>query len=112
MLKRRIALVALPLVLACAHAQQPNVVKGWVSDAMCAAEHVGGANPSCVKKCLTGGAAVGHPEWEAQAMVLVVDGTNQILTVDNPALLAGHEAQLVTVEGKVSGTHIVIASVK
>lgn len=65
---------------------------------MCGAEHVGGANASCVKKCLKGGADAGHPEWAAQAMVLVLDDSQKVLTVKNPEALSGREAKHVVVD--------------
>lgn len=74
---------------------------GWVSDAHCGAAHVGGENPGCVRKCVKGGAHVGHPEWTPQAMVLVLDESNEIVVISNPEKLAGHEAEHVTVTARV-----------
>jgi hypothetical protein len=90
--------------LACAHTPAPapaSTVSGWVSDAACGVSHVGGKNPGCVLKCMKGGAHIGHPEWKAQAMVLVVDGTERLLVVANPEALFGREAQHVTLEARV-----------
>jgi hypothetical protein len=104
---RRSAFLLSFLVFACAHGgANGSAISGWVSDAMCGAEHVGGKNASCVTKCLKGGAAVGHPEWEAQAMVLVVDGSERILVVDNPDTLISRAAQHVRVRGTVAGDHL------
>lgn len=96
---------SLLFVVSCALQQgsQVKTVSGWVSDAACGAEHVGGKGADCVRKCIKGGAHIGHPEWEAQAMVLVVDDTNQILIVDNPDTLTGREAQHVIVQARVDG---------
>ncbi|HKR65351.1 MAG TPA: hypothetical protein VJZ00_16585, partial [Thermoanaerobaculia bacterium] len=77
----------------------------------CGAEHVGGKGADCVRKCVKGGAHIGHPEWEAQAMVLVVDKTEQILVIDNPELLAGREAQHVTLKAETNGDHLRVLEV-
>lgn len=96
---------------ACAHTRRPAQLAGWVSDANCTTQHVGGKNPGCVRKCLKGGAHIGHPEWTPQAMVLVVDGSNEIVVIDNPELLAGREAQHVTITGEVNAGHVRVRSV-
>jgi hypothetical protein len=95
-----LAAAALLFTFAAAPADDSNVktYSGWVSDANCGTSHVGGKNPDCVRKCIKGGAHIGHPEWTAQAMVLVVDETNEILVIDNQDALAGHEAEHVQVK--------------
>ena len=107
--------VASLLVLACSTTTPPpkktTSYRGWVSDANCGAAHVGGKNPSCVRKCLKGGAHVGHPEWTAQAMVLVLDGDERIVTIANPEALLGREAEHVTVEGVLEGDTLRVTSV-
>jgi hypothetical protein len=97
-----VAAAVLALCLSSAQADDTKTYKGWVSDASCGAEHVGGKNAGCVRKCVKGGAHVGHPEWTAQAMVLVLDETNDIVVISNPEKLAGHEAEHVTVTAKVA----------
>jgi hypothetical protein len=97
---RVFTLSATLLFLSCAHTPA-STISGWVSDASCGTAHVGGKNPDCVVKCMKGGAHIGHPEWEPQAMVLVVDGTERLLVVENPEALLGREAQHVTVEARV-----------
>jgi hypothetical protein len=110
-MKNVIAGLLLVAAVACAHTRQ-QPVSGWVSDAHCGAAHVGGKNPSCVQKCIKGGAHVGHPEWTPQAMVLVVDGSEQVLVIENPEVLVGKEAMHVTVEGKISGERIRVSRVR
>ena len=100
--KTFIVAAALALCLGSTQADDAKTYKGWVSDASCGAEHVGGKNPGCVRKCVKGGAHIGHPEWAAQAMVLVLDDTNEIVTISNPDKLAGHEAEHVTVTARVA----------
>ena len=91
------------LALSCATTSSTTMLSGWVSDAHCGVQHVGGKNPDCVRKCMKGGAHIGHPEWTPQAMVLVLDGSEKIVTIANPEALIGREAKHVTVEARVEG---------
>ena len=104
---------AIVFVTACAATTGTPIktVSGWVSDASCGAAHVGGKNPECVTKCLKGGAHIGHPEWTPQAMVLVVDDTEQILVVDNPESLTGREAKHVIVRARLDGDRLRVVEV-
>jgi hypothetical protein len=104
--------IAVMLLLAAGCAHTPRTLTGWVSDASCTIEHVGGKGADCVRKCVKGGAHIGHPEWAAQAMVLVLDGTNQVVVVDNPESLTGREAQHVAVTGEVKANHVRVRDVK
>jgi hypothetical protein len=96
-----IAAAVLAFCLASIQADDTKTYSGWVSDANCGASHVGGKNAECVKKCIKGGAHIGHPEWTPQAMVLVLDETNDIVVISNPEKLEGHEAKHVTVKARV-----------
>lgn len=109
-MKKGLLFVAVIVLAACAHTRQQSV-SGWVSDAHCTVQHVGGKGADCVRKCMKGGAHIGHPEWTPQAMVLVVDGSNQVLVVENPETLVGREAEHVTVEGTVEGERIRVTRV-
>jgi hypothetical protein len=40
-----------------------------------------------VRKCLKGGARVGHPEWKPQRMVFVADARDEIFVVANSEAL-------------------------
>src|SRR5215213_7181986 len=95
-----LAAAALLFTFAGSAVDDVKTYSGWVSDANCGVKHVGGKNPDCVRKCVKGGAHVGHPEWTAQAMVLVLDDTNEILVIDNDEKLAGHEAEHVQVKAR------------
>ena len=75
-------------------------VTGWVSDAACGAEHTKPGGEDCVKKCLMGGAHVGHPEWKAQRMVFVTDAGKKIWSVANPESLKGFEGQHIQITGQ------------
>jgi len=105
-------LIAALLLAACAHRPPQTTVSGWVSDAHCTVAHVGGKNPDCVRKCVKGGAHIGHPEWAPQAMVLVVDETEAVLVVENPETLAGREATHVKITGELMGERIRVRSVE
>ena len=110
----RFAVLAFLLALSCATASTVSPVRtitGWVSDAACGKEHVGGKNPECVRKCMKGGADIGHPEWTPQAMVIVEDTTERIYVVDNPDKLLGREAQHVIFRGRVDGERVRVVEV-
>ena len=81
-----------------------QTVKGWVADAKCG---VKGANDkpgtvACTKKCLDAG----------EKMVVVTDGDQKLLTVDNPEALKDHIAHHVAVTGHVKADSIHVDSVK
>ena len=82
---------ALALALSGKAEDKPANVMGWVSDEACGAAHTKPGREDCVRKCLRGGASVGHPEWKAQRMVFVADPDGQIWIVENPEALKGHE---------------------
>jgi len=69
-----------------------------VSDSACGAEHSEAGHADCVRKCARGGAAIGHPEWKPQALVLVRESDHSVWRVDNVASLQGFEGQKVTAE--------------
>ena len=75
-------------------------VKGYVADSKCGAK--GKTNAECTKKCIEKGAD----------MVVVTDGDEKVLTVENPKALSGHEGHHVAVTGEVKGDTIHVDSVK
>jgi glycerol kinase len=79
-----------------------ETVNGWVSDSQCAAKGAVAGHEACAKKCLGKGAK----------MVVVTDTDKQVLTVDNPDALAGHEGHHVALTGHVSGDSIHVESAK
>jgi hypothetical protein len=83
-------------------AEDSSTVKGYVSDSKCGAKGANAKAAECTKKCLQSGAS----------MVVVTDGDQKILTVDNPDALTGHEGHHVAVTGKVTGDSIHVDSVK
>ncbi len=63
-------------------------VSGWVSNDKCGAKDA--QNADCTKKCVGNGAK----------LVVVSDKDKNIVNVDNPDALKGHEGHHVTVTGK------------
>jgi len=79
-----------------------QTVKGWVSDAKCGAKGAHEGAAACTKKCIEAGSA----------MVVVTDGDQKVLTVENPDALKGHEGHHIAVTGHVSGDSIHVESAK
>jgi len=76
-------------------------LRGWVSDEACGTLHVKPGREDCVRKCRRGGAAIGHPEWTPQRLVLVTDTDEKIWIVENPESLNGREGRHVEVQATV-----------
>jgi hypothetical protein len=96
---------ALTLVVAVAapvFAADAQTVNGWVSDSKCGAKGANANAAECTKKCLASGAS----------MVVVTDGDQKVLMVDNPDALKGHEGHHVAVTGHVDGDKIHVESAK
>jgi hypothetical protein len=72
-----------------------------VSDQACGAMHSGPGHADCIRKCARGGAAIGHPEWTPQPMILVKEADQSVWIVDNPSVLSGFEGQRVRARVKV-----------
>jgi hypothetical protein len=79
-----------------------QTVNGWVSDSKCGVKGANAGAAACTKKCIEGGASA----------VVVTDGDNKVLTVDNADALKGHEGHHVAVTGHVKGDSIHVESVK
>lgn len=97
-----LAMSVLFMFVGVSFAADATTVNGYVADSKCGAK---GANPkaaACTKKCIQGGAK----------MVVVTDGDQKVLTVDNPDALEGHEGDHVAVTGQVNGDSIHVDSVK
>jgi hypothetical protein len=83
-------------------ADESTTVKGYVSDSKCGAKGANTKAAECTKKCIKEGAK----------MVVVTDGDQKVLTVDNPEKLEGHEGHHVAVTGQVTGDSVHVESVK
>ncbi len=77
-------------------------VNGWVTDSTCGVKGANAGAEACTKKCLAKGAK----------LVVVTDGDEKVLTVENPDALKGHEGHHVAVTGTVTGETIKVESVK
>jgi len=77
-------------------------VNGWVVDDKCGAKAAHAGAEACTKKCLEGGAK----------MVVVTDGDQKVLSVENPDALKGHEGHHVAVTGTMGKDSIKVESVK
>jgi type 1 fimbria pilin len=75
-------------------------VNGYVTDSKCGAK--GKTNAECAKKCMEKGAKV----------VVVTDGDEKVLAVDNPDAVTEHVGHHVAVTGTVTGDSIHVDSVK
>jgi hypothetical protein len=99
-----LALCVMFMMVGVTFAADSTTVNGYVADSQCGAKGAS-ADPKaaeCTKKCLKSGAK----------MVVVTDGDQKVLTVDNPDTLTGHEGHHVAVTGQVSGDSIHVDSVK
>jgi hypothetical protein len=79
-----------------------GTVKGWVVDDKCGAKGANAGGEACTKKCLAAGAK----------MVVVTDGDQKVLAVENPDALKGHEGHHVAVTGSMGKDSIKVDSVK
>ena len=79
-----------------------TTVNGWVVDDKCGAKGAHAGAEECTKKCLAAGAK----------MVVVTDGDQKVLSVENPDALKGHEGHHVAVTGTTKGDSIHVDSVK
>ena len=85
-----------------AFAGDAQTVNGYVSDSKCGAKGATEKAAECTRKCIAAGAN----------MVVVTDGDQKILVVDNPDALKGHEGHHVAVTGHVDGDKIHVDSMK
>ena len=94
---KRIALMAAGLMLVAVWAAASPASTswdGWISDSKCAAKGANAAHAQCAKKCVEGG----------EKPVLVTDKDQKVVPIDNPAAVAGHEGQHVTVTGSLTAS--------
>jgi hypothetical protein len=83
-------------------ADKSATVDGYVSDSMCGAKGANASHAACMTKCMGKGAKA----------VIVTDGDQKVVNVDNPEALAGHEGHHVAVTGPMTGDSIHVDSVK
>jgi len=97
-------LLVLMLVLVVAAVAKDAAVNGWVTDAKCGVKGAKAEHAGCAAKCIAAG----------EKVAFVPDGTQEVLIVDNPDSLKGHEGHHVTVTGSTDKDKktIHVASVK
>jgi len=91
MKKSLVVLLLLTLVLVVVAVAKDAAVNGWVTDSKCGVKGTNAAHAACAKKCIAEGAKV----------AFVPDGTQDVLIVENPESLKGHEGHHVAVTGHV-----------
>lgn len=83
-------------------ADKSATINGYVTDSMCGAKGANADHAACMKKCLDKGAKA----------VIVTDGDQKIVAVDNPEALKGHEGHHVAATGTMTGDSMHIDSLK
>jgi hypothetical protein len=73
-----------------------TTVNGWVTDAKCGAKMASAGGEACTKKCLAAG----------EKLVIVTDGDQKVLAVDNQDAIKAHAGHHVAVTGEVKGNSI------
>jgi hypothetical protein len=79
-----------------------TTVNGWITDAKCGAKMAGASGAACAQKCAKAG----------EKAVIVTDGDQKVLAVDNQDTLKDHVGHHVAVTGTVSGDSMHVSSVK
>ena len=88
--------------LALDDAAKSSTINGYVSDAKCAAKGGSAAHAACAQKCAGAG----------EKLVIVTDGDQKVLAVDNQDALKGHEGHHVSVSGTQNGDTVHVNGVK
>src|SRR5262249_13606105 len=74
-------------LVASADAGSTQKISGYISDSVCGTKGATVGYADCTTKCLSKGAP----------LAIVVDGTRQLLTIDNPDIVKGHECHHVLI---------------
>ncbi len=77
-------------------------VKGYVSDAKCGAKGNSASHEACAKKCAAAG----------EKLVIVTEGDDKVIAVENQDALKGHEGHHVAVTGHMEKDAMHVDSVK
>jgi hypothetical protein len=97
-----LAFVLVLLVASVSFAGDAQTVNGWISDSKCGVKGANAGAEACTKKCIAAGASP----------VVVTDGDQKVLNVENPDTLKEHYGHHVAVTGHVDGDKIHVDSVK
>ncbi len=79
-----------------------TTVNGYIVDDKCGAKGAHAGAEECTKKCLAAGAK----------MVIVTDGDQKVIAVENPDALKGHEGHHVAVTGHMGKDSMHVDSMK
>ena len=82
--------------------ERSTTFNGRVSDSKCGVKGANASHAGCAQKCVAAG----------EKLVVVTDGDQKVLVVDNPDSLTGHEGQHVAVTGTVTNNSIHVNAVK
>ena len=85
-----------------AGADGATTVSGYISDSICGVKGATQSHADCMKKCIDKGADT----------VIVVDNTQQLLTIDNPDMVRGHEGHRVLLTGDLRGAMLHVYSLR
>jgi len=97
-----LALCVVFMLVGVSFAADSTTVNGIVSDSKCGAKNAGAKGAECTKACVKKGAK----------LVVVTDGDQKVIAVDNPDSLTGHEGHHVAVTGTMMGDSMHVDSVK
>ena len=97
-----VALCVAFMMISVAFAADATTVNGYVSDSKCGVKGANAKAAECTKKCIKEGAK----------MVVVTDGDQKVLMVDNPDALKGHEGHHMAITGTEKGDSIHVDSMK
>ena len=79
-----------------------TTVNGYVSDSKCGVKGANANHAACAQKC----------EAAGEKLVIVTDGDQKVLSVDNQDALKGHEGHHVAVTGTMAGDSVHVNGVK
>jgi len=79
-----------------------TTVNGYVVDAKCGAKGAHAGSEECTKKCVAAG----------EKMVIVTDGDQKVIAVENQDALKGHEGHHVAATGTMGKDSMKVASLK
>lgn len=86
-----VLLVLMLVLVVAAVAKEGSAVNGWVVDAKCGVKMANANGAACAKKCIAAG----------EKVAFVPDGTQDVLIVENPDTLKGHEGHHIALTGHV-----------
>ena len=102
MKKLLVVLLVLAFVFVVAAVAKEAGENGWVVDAKCGVKMASAQGAACAKKCIAAG----------EKVAFVPDGTQDVLIVDNPDTLKGHEGHHVAITGTMDKKTIHVDSFK